>query len=63
MTQRENLQLCANSLLVVIDGIACVLSMLWQKQIGGQYISGKIDVLLDIRMIVKEIQEEINAES
>ena len=59
MTQRDRLALCANSLLVVIDSIACVLSLLWQKKIGGKQVSDRIDDLLDIRVCVKEIKSEL----
>ena len=59
MTPRDRLIMCADSLLVVIDALACVCSILFERGIAVGLMRDKIDDLLDIRSPLMELKAEL----
>jgi len=58
-SKTERLLMCADSLLVVIDALACCCSILFTKGIAVQLMRDKIDDLLDIRAPLAVLKQEL----
>lgn len=58
-SNREDLIICTDSLLVVIDALACACSILFEKGIATSLCRDKIDDLLDIRSPLLTIKQEL----